>query len=417
VNSDGNVTFGAGDNASTERNLGRMVSGPPRVAPLLADFDPSQSGSVHMIVEGDRVTFLWSVVPQFGASDGNTFELTLRADGAIEFAYSSEDLSRGVNGVTGIAPGADQGGITGVDLSAATGQTSAGALAESFSTSASLDTVAIARRFYQTHGDEFEQLVIFSNKRFLEQGTIAYESTIKNMIGGIGDPIIDISESFGSAGRLESVVVMDSVLKFPPDVTRKYLGPDSALAVLAHETGHRWLAYALFRQPDGSASDELLGRQRAHWSFHFDSDASYLEGNDIQDLGGGQFETVAASERYSALDQYFMGLRAPEEVPPLFFVRDVPGAEGAREESPRIGARFQGTRVDLALADIIDVLGPRTPSVADSPKTFAQAYIFVVVDEEPNPSDIARVESFQALFPAYFAAACEGRMALTTTLY
>ena len=35
VNSDGNITFGEADNASTERNLGRMVTGPPRVVAVL----------------------------------------------------------------------------------------------------------------------------------------------------------------------------------------------------------------------------------------------------------------------------------------------------------------------------------------------------------------------------------------------
>ena len=39
-----------------------------------------------------------------------------------------------------------------------------------------------------------------------------------------------------------------------------------------------------------------------------DSDASVMEGNDIEDLGGGSFRTVAAVQRYSLLDQYAMGL-------------------------------------------------------------------------------------------------------------
>ena len=46
----------------------------------------------------------------------------------------------------------------------------------------------------------------------------------------------------------------------------------------------------------------------AHWSFFMDSDASVMEGNDIEDLGGGSFRTVDAVRRYSRLDQYAMGL-------------------------------------------------------------------------------------------------------------
>ena len=40
VNSDGNVTFEEEDRASTERNVARLLTGPPRVSPFLADLDP-----------------------------------------------------------------------------------------------------------------------------------------------------------------------------------------------------------------------------------------------------------------------------------------------------------------------------------------------------------------------------------------
>ena len=41
VNSDGNVTFEQEDRASTDRNVARLLTGPPRIAPFLADLDPS----------------------------------------------------------------------------------------------------------------------------------------------------------------------------------------------------------------------------------------------------------------------------------------------------------------------------------------------------------------------------------------
>ena len=53
-----------------------------------------------------------------------------------------------------------------------------------------------------------------------------------------------------------------------------------------------------------------------------DSDASVMEGNDIEDLGGGSFRTVGAVRRYSRLDQYAMGLRGRAEVPPFFYVAE-----------------------------------------------------------------------------------------------
>ena len=64
------------------------------------------------------------------------------------------------------------------------------------------------------------------------------------------------------------------------------------VSVLGQEVGHRWLAYFDFRDHNRQQSDALLGRQLAHWSFFMDSDASVMEGNDIEDLGGGSFRTI-----------------------------------------------------------------------------------------------------------------------------
>jgi hypothetical protein len=41
INSDGNLTFGQGDNASTDRSLSRFNGGPPRIGGYFADLDPT----------------------------------------------------------------------------------------------------------------------------------------------------------------------------------------------------------------------------------------------------------------------------------------------------------------------------------------------------------------------------------------
>ena len=46
MNSDGNLTFGAAEFASSERSLGRLTAGPPRIAPLFDDLDPSKPPAV-----------------------------------------------------------------------------------------------------------------------------------------------------------------------------------------------------------------------------------------------------------------------------------------------------------------------------------------------------------------------------------
>ena len=51
-----------------------------------------------------------------------------------------------------------------------------------------------------------------------------------------------------------------------------------------------------------------------------DSDGSVMEGNEIEDLGGGTFRTNASTEKYSRLDLYAMGLATEAEVPRWFFI-------------------------------------------------------------------------------------------------
>ena len=66
VNSDGNITFGEGDFASTPRDPIRLVSGPPRIAPFLKDIALGFGiGSVHAKVLADKVVVTWLEVPTF----------------------------------------------------------------------------------------------------------------------------------------------------------------------------------------------------------------------------------------------------------------------------------------------------------------------------------------------------------------
>jgi hypothetical protein len=408
VNSDGNVTFGAGDSASTSRNMGRLVNGPPRVAPLLADLDP-QRGTVSVLTQQDHATVTWRTVPQFEKSDRSTFQVTLWADGRVDFVYDAALSTTIEEAVVGIAPGGGRDGLTAVDLSSANGVTGVkGALAESFRTDDDLDLVAVARRFYETHGDDYQQLVVYTSRTLVSGGVVAFETLVKNTDRGIGEDDTDLTREYGSAGRLESFVMMDSLSKYPTNLLQPFVGEDSALAVLAHEVGHRWLAQALFRDGN-SLSSELLGRDDVHWSFFMDTDGSFLEGNDIEAQADGRFRTVGSALRYSALDQYLMGMRDASEVPPVFVVRNPTGTSSTRERAPRTGIVFDGVRKDVAIGDIVSALRPRSPAGAPWTRPFRQAFVYVAVGAVPDAATLARLESIRTAWPAFFEQGTGGR--------
>jgi hypothetical protein len=416
VNSDGNITFGGEEHASTDRNVARFLTGPPRIALLFDDLDPSSGGGVFRRTDGDAVVVTWCDVPEFDrpASRVNV-QMRLASDGTIDFVYDSAVAP--TSAVVGVSPG-ETGIFTPVDLSsvasAGTLGGGSGAIGERFSSRQELDFVALLQKFYQSHADDFDQIVLFTNTRTTEQGTFAFEFTVANEIAGIGLEVYDSSRDFGSRGRLRSVVDMDTLQRFPDDPRQRFIGENNTLSLLGQECGHRWLAFLEFR--DGATNSQaLLGRDEAHWSFFFDSDASHMEGNDIEDQGGGLFRTVGTVSRYSALDQYAMGLRAASEVPPMLVVTGVTSGQSA-DDAPRTGVEIRGTRKDVRIADIIAANGTRRPDAASAPRLFRQAILYLVSQARETSEDVSKLERIRAAWETFFTESTDGRGMMQTRL-
>ncbi len=128
VNSDGNLTFGKGDLTSDPRDPDRFLNGPPRIAPLFTDLDPSVFGQVTATSGTGEFTFTWDGVPEFtevGTPAPNRFSVTLFSNGNIRFRYQQlsvtpdpdQGFPAGLQAVVGISPGGGVAGQT-VDLSA-----------------------------------------------------------------------------------------------------------------------------------------------------------------------------------------------------------------------------------------------------------------------------------------------------------
>ena len=346
-----------------------------------------------------------------------TVQTTLLPTGVVEVRFGSEVTL--ADAVIGLSPGRT-GQFSTVDLSAAAGSAAAAmAIGERFSKDPDIDLVAVSRKFYQSHPDNYDQLVMFTDTRVVTGNVFAYETTVANEIRGINQTVSDASRDFGSAGRLRSLVLMDTLAKYPANPSQQFLGEDSTLSLLGHESGHRWLALLRFRDRNGRNSEELLGRDLAHWSFFFDSDASFMEGNDIEDLGGGSFRTVDAVRRYSLLDQYAMGLVSPSQVPPFFYVEAptnvVPDRD--REDAPDTGVTFNGTRREVRIEDVIDAMGRREPSSSASPRVHRQAFIYIVSNGRTvDPVQVDKLDRIRRDWPDFFRTATSGRMTVETRL-
>lgn len=414
VNSDGNLTFGQGD-ARLSRRLSDMITGPPRVAALFADLDPSAArgdGGVYLRVLSNKVQITWWRVPQYGTNNENTVQVTLARNGKVTVAYGQIAAQ---DSVIGAAPG--RGELIEIldysdELPFGSDQTG---LVERFSTQQNIDNLAMSNTFLEHFRDQYEHLVVFLDfPQQLILGAFAYETGITNTIEGIGLNPFDFGPLYGSDGTLESFVQMGWIGNYPNNPSQTVFGHFTALDVFAHEVGHRWLSRARFDRGSGQ-NDELLGFQRTHWNFFMDTDGSVMQGNDLRDNGNGTFQTVGAVDRFSQLDLYLMGLASAEEVPPFFYVANGQGA--SRDAAPQVGVQLRGNRVDLTMAEVIAGNGPRRPSFAESPKSWKVGFVILGRQgEPPSASSIALVDVYRERFISFFHQLTQGRGSLDTTL-
>ena len=427
VNSDGNVTFNTGDSASSDRSLGRLVAGPPRIALIFGDLDPSRvPDSVRVRKMSDAVVITWQGVPEY-SSDGRgelqTAQLRLFPSGKIEMVWQAVAMSELI---VGIAPGNLQGAASLVDFAVDITSQYSAAVAERFGTSDAIDLLTAAQRFYQSHEDSYDFLAFYNTAGISPgAGIIAFASPVRDVALGIGAPAVgNIGGQYGSTNRLKAVLNLGPLTQYPSDpnarLPARFGAGDTPLTVLAHEAGHLFLAYASIRDPQ-NGTQPMLGRDLFHWSFFFNSEASLLEGNRIQDNGPSsspRFVTTATVESYSPLDQYLMGLRAPELVPPTFVVlnANLPLIGGAGA-APSVGARFNGTRRDVTIGDIIAVEGGRLPDHTITQRRFRFALVLITPSGAlPAAATLAQVENLRRQFEPAFVKYTGGRAVAETTL-
>lgn len=423
VNSDGNLTFTTGDGSSAERSLGRLTAGPPRIAGLFSDLDPSRSAEgVRLLSRADRVVLTWSRVPEYresGTGPIQKFQIRLHPDGTIELTYDGVPIREAV---VGISRGRLQGSSSIVSFAGGSEAVYTSTVAERFTANVEIDIVTAAQRFYENHDDAYDYLVFINNLGIrASNGAVAYESTVRTSRTGIGDRKVDVGEEYGSASRLQAVINLGPLSQYPADpyavVPSRAFSRDTTMSVIAHEAGHLFLAFASTRDPEGPRERPLLCSDLAHWSFTFNSDASLVSGNRIRDNGPGaspRFTTVATVERFSLLDRYLMGLIPAAQVPPSFYVSNSRGAS-ASSCLPAPGVSFDGDRRDVTVEEIAAAEGRVSPDHTVSQRTYRFAFILIVgKGTEPTPEQLAQVDRYRREFESFFHSAT-GELAVAET--
>jgi len=107
------------------------------------------------------------------------------------------------------------------------------------------------------------------------------------------------------------------------------------------------------------------------------------------------------------------------DVPAMFYVENPTNvSNNAQPDSPpRIGVTFSGTRRDVLINQVVEVMGRRLPAPDTSQKVFRQAFLFVVGrNRTAAPSAIAKIDRIRLAWQSFFSQATDGRARVDTRL-
>ncbi|MFM7232409.1 MAG: hypothetical protein ACKO3S_10520 [bacterium] len=291
-----------------------------------------------------------------------------------------------------------------------------------------LDVAAVARAFQRSHGDSYDMLAVWLASG-LDQwlgspGALAAAWLTRNDVAGIGLEAFDLNAALGLSPRMHTVLTMNGLHRYPDDPAGEVPGLPNYVTqdVLAHEFGHRWLAYPLVQDvAAGGPSTALLGRSFQHWSFFLDADGSFMEGADWREAAPDSFVMDAPIARFGPLDQYLMGVRSPAETDSILVIADsaafAPAGPWVPYSDPAAGIVARGPARRFAVSDLATANGARVPAADGVPDTVRVAFVLVTPNGvDATPSDLAKLAGIRAAFPATIAAATDGRMVVDVSL-
>jgi hypothetical protein len=198
------------------------------------------------------------------------------------------------------------------------------------------------------------------------------------------------------------------------------VAPESASKVMLHEFGHRWLYF--FRIQENGATSNVLNPISAHpaayvhtpsaFPVYGTSESSVMGGGFFTPEGASSYRTRASNMGFSWMDLYLMGLAAPQEVGPWFYLH---GTELPQAYWPPDDIVVSGEKREVRVEQMLAVHGARNPSTAYSQREFRVLFVLVTESgKEPSAAEVAKMNEWRSLLEKNFAIATGGRGSVRT---
>ena len=241
------------------------------------------------------------------------------------------------------------------------------------------DYPALLRRFYTLFPDNYDQVALVSVWNYIAN---RFHVGTRNEVAGIGLPMFNNTATVGSTGRLLGYNVFNNTGLF-----------DGAEVGYQHEIGHQWVQF-MQNTPFATGIPHWPLSSLASGIMGFSIGGTGGEGGHFRctltpEAGGIRLARDAQPEVFKDFDLYLMGLLPADQIGEHIVFNN--------QTDPLIqqcNGLYTGAVTHVRAADLVAQLGPRLPSVTNSPKQFRVANIVVSPNGLLSPEVMAYYEFF-----------------------
>jgi len=230
---------------------------------------------------------------------------------------------------------------------------------------------AIVKQVLALYPDVFDSIVLqyvgMTRAYNYTVGNWPYDTNVKVTETGLGTPTLDNTASYGSAGKLQSVVSLDNEIE---------------AGAFMHEFGHRWCFYLndpSLKLTDGSnfhvaSPTTLIGMMGNTDYLSLQSSGDYL----VAQRSSSQ---IYLDTTYADWELYLMGFLDPSVVGPERFVLDPTVVTTLGSVIPAAKTNLIPISGAPGSQSVVGIYGDRIPTAANSQHAFR--VLFVAVSERP----------------------------------